>query len=544
MGRTAIIIGAGPAGLTGALELLERTDIHPIILEKSGDIGGLSKTVNYKGNRMDIGGHRFFSKSDRVMEWWLRIMPLDASGLPEGPITINYHRQSREIDPARLPASLSEAPRAMLLRPRLSRIYFLRKFFDYPISLTLDTLRKLGLRRTIGIALSYARASIFPRTPEISLEDFLVNRFGYRLYRLFFSDYTEKVWGKPCRAIPAEWGRQRIKGVSFRKAMAHAIAGLRPKDRKGKDLAQKDKETSLIDRFLYPSLGPGQLWEEAARRIREKGGEILLNQEINALHAGDGCIKAVEATDQITGKTRTLTGDFFISSMPIRELVAGLRTEIPPAVREVADGLQYRDFITVGVLLRQLTGEVHGSSAPTPLDLKDTWIYIQDTGVRVGRLQLYNNWSPYLVKDPGTMWIGMEYFCNKGDSFWDLADAEIEKIAISELQQIGLARREDLLDSTVLRIEKTYPAYFGSYDRFPLLREYLDRFTNLFLVGRNGMHKYNNSDHSMLTAMVAVDNIIHGVSDKANIWAINAEEEYHEESKKGEHGAASNLPVP
>jgi protoporphyrinogen oxidase len=544
MGRTAIIIGAGPAGLTGALELLERTDIHPIIIEKSGDIGGLSKTVNYKGNRMDIGGHRFFSKSDRVMNWWLRMMPLDASGLPEGPIIIQYHRQSREIDPGKLPSALSEAPRTMLLRPRLSRIYFLRKFFDYPISLSLDTLRKLGLTRTVGIALSYARASIFPRRPEVSLEDFLVNRFGYRLYRLFFSDYTEKVWGQPCRSIPAEWGRQRIKGVSFRKALAHALAGLRPKDRKQKDLAQKGKETSLIDRFLYPSLGPGQLWEEAARRIREMGGEILLNHEIDALLAGNGCITAVEASDKITGKTRTLTGDFFISSMPIQELVAGLRGQVPPAVREVAEGLQYRDFITVGVLLRQLTGEVRGSSAPAPLILKDTWIYIQDTGVRVGRLQLYNNWSPYLVKDPGTMWIGMEYFCNKGDSFWNLPDPEIREIAISELQQIGLARREDLLDSTVLRMEKTYPAYFGTYDRFPLLREYLDRFTNLFLVGRNGMHKYNNSDHSMLTAMVAVDNICSGISDKANIWAINTEEEYHEESKKGGHGATSNLPIP
>jgi protoporphyrinogen oxidase len=584
MAQTAIIIGAGPAGLTAAFELLERTDIQPIILEKTGDIGGLSKTVNYKGNRMDIGGHRFFSKSDRVMDWWLRLMPLEDSA--EAPFTITYQQRSREIRPqasasavstsaaldgtppsaarpgtpsasrppipspaapAGISASDPPAPRDpdnhMLVRRRLSRIYFLHQFFNYPIQLSLDTIRKLGLFRTIGIALSYMKAALFPVRPETSLEDFLINRFGYRLYRLFFSDYTEKVWGIPCSSISAEWGSQRIKGVSFRKALRHALSTLRPRQRRKKDIHQKDTETSLIDRFLYPRLGPGQLWEEAARQVKEKGGRILMHYEIAKIHTEAGRITAVDAIHKVSGETLTLKGDYFFSSMPVKELVAGLQAEIPASVREVAAGLQYRDFITVGILLDHLSWEDPRTHAFRPLNLKDTWIYIQEKEVRVGRLQIYNNWSPALVKDPNTVWIGMEYFCNKGDAFWNLSDEEIKTTAIAELEKIGLARREDALDATVLRMEKTYPAYFGTYDRFPLVREYLDGFPNLFLIGRNGMHKYNNSDHSMLTAMAAVDNICQGITGKANIWSINTEQEYHEENqeetKSQDHGPES-----
>jgi protoporphyrinogen oxidase len=551
MAKRAIIIGAGPAGLTAAIELLKRTDIQPIILEKSADIGGISKTVNYKGNRIDIGGHRFFSKSDRVMDWWLDMMPLetDPDAPADAPFTIRYRQQSREI---RTPTpSPSDPVKTMLIRPRLSRIYFLRRFFSYPVRLSFDTLSKLGLFRTLAISFSYLKASLFPIKPETSLEDFLINRFGYRLYRLFFSDYTEKVWGIPCRSIPAEWGAQRIRGVSFRKALSHALSTLRPKKDNRKDLQQKATETSLIDRFLYPRLGPGQLWEEAARIIKEKGGLILMDHDIRTIHAEGGRISKVEAVDTQTGNTLSFEGDYFFSTMPVKELVAGLQTrtdgrptQVPDTVKEVAAGLQYRDFITVGVLLKHLSWEDPRSHAYRPLALKDTWIYIQDKEVRVGRLQLYNNWSPYLVKDPDTVWIGMEYFCNKGDSFWDQGDAEIKTAAMRELQKIGLARAEDLLDSTVLRMEKTYPAYFGTYDRFPLVREYLDGFPNLFLIGRNGMHKYNNSDHSMLTAMVAVDNICNGITDKTNIWAINTEQEYHEDNKTADHGAATNLHTP
>ena len=514
MERYAIIIGAGPAGLTAAYELLERTDIKPIILEMSGDIGGISKTVNYKGNRIDIGGHRFFSKSDRVMQWWFNIMPMENTTPPS--VTVHYHNQSRQVNYEKRTGE--DADKVMLLRKRISRIYFLRKFFSYPIQLSVDTLRKLGLVRTVGILFSYLWAMSFPRRPERSLEDFLINRFGTSLYRLFFKDYTEKVWGVPCHEISAEWGAQRIKGVSIGKAIAHAIQSLNKKRKASGDIIQKNVETSLIEQFLYPKFGPGQLWEEVARQVKQKGGEILMNQEVRKIHVNGERVMAVETVDTGTGKASYWEGDYFFSTMPIQQLVAGMSQSVPPAVQEVAAGLQYRDFITVGVLLRKLSAE-----------LKDTWIYIQERDVKVGRLQLFQNWSPFMVKDSDTAWIGMEYFCTKGDEFWALTDEEIKTKGIGELEKMGLATKEDVLDATVLRMEKTYPAYFGTYDRFDLVRTYLDRYENLFLVGRNGMHKYNNSDHSMLTAMVAVDNIVAGITDKGNIWSINTEQEYHEE---------------
>jgi protoporphyrinogen oxidase len=518
--KKAIIIGAGPAGLTAAYELLQRTAVIPLIIEQSGDIGGLSKTVNYKGNRMDIGGHRFFSKSDRVMQWWLNIMPMEVTGASD--VTVYYRNQSRKIasDPGKVPAN---PDLVMLLRRRISRIYFLHKFFGYPIQLSLDTLRKLGLSATTGILVSYMNARLFPRKPEKSLEDFFINRFGARLYRLFFKDYTEKVWGVPCTQISAEWGAQRIKGVSVNKAIRHALRSLRKTTEPGAgqsaDVFQKDTETSLIERFLYPKWGPGQLWEEAARLIREKGGQILMRSEVQNIETDGNRIVAVEAINTGSGEISRIEGDYFFSTMSIQQFVAGMGCTIPAAVKEVAAGLQYRDFITVGILLRRLAVS----------DIRDTWIYIQDRDVQVGRLQIFNNWSPSMVSDPDTIWIGMEYFCNKGEAFWDQTDENIKETGMAELEKMNLARREDFLDSTVLRVEKTYPAYFGTYERFDEIREYLNRFPNLFLIGRNGMHKYNNSDHSMLTAMVAVDNIAAGITDKSNIWSINTEQEYHEE---------------
>ena len=536
MRKKAIIIGAGPAGLTAAYELLKRTDIQPIVLEKSGDIGGISKTINYKGNRIDIGGHRFFSKSDRVMEWWLHFMPLQDKETTE--IAIHYHNQSRLLKTA-VAAGMEEQEeqpardpdKVMLLRRRLSRIYFLRRFFNYPIKLSADTLSKLGISMTAGIIFSYIRARLFPRREEITLEDFMINRFGKRLYKTFFKDYTEKVWGVPCQNISAEWGAQRIKGLSVTKAISHALrsAGKRKKDN---DIAQKDVETSQIERFLYPKFGPGQLWEEVARQVVAMGGEIHMHQDTRAIRTEGAGVIAVEAVDAKTGASSVWEGDYFFSTMPVSELIKGFRANVPAEVKAIAAGLQYRDFITVGLLLKQFSAPGKLAGAPQKLSLEDTWIYIQEKDVKVGRLQLFNNWSPFLVKDPSTTWVGMEYFCNEGDAFWALTDEEIKKVAIQELDKIGLARQEDLLDATVLRIEKTYPAYFGTYDRFDEIRKYIDQFDNLFLVGRNGMHKYNNADHSMLTAMVAVDNICAGITDKSNIWSINTEQEYHEEDKK------------
>lgn len=523
--KKAIIIGAGPAGLTAAYELLKRTDIIPIILEKSGDIGGISKTVQYKGNRIDIGGHRFFSKSDRVMNWWMNIMPVEAAGN----FTIAYQNKSRDISATN--GASKDLDKVMLVRQRLSRIYFLRKFFTYPIQLSFDTLTKLGISTTLAILFSYLKAQLLPRKPEQNLEDFMINRFGKTLYQLFFKDYTEKVWGIPCNSISAEWGAQRIKGVSISKALQHAIQTTLKRKQKHRDLSQKDTETSLIEQFLYPKYGPGQLWEEVARQVQEMGGEIRMHQQVMRMYPAhnNNSITAIATTNNITGETSYLEGDYFFSTMPIQELIGGLDGSIPDDVRHVASGLQYRDFITVGILLKKLSFQDKRSGEWKPLDLKDTWIYIQEKEVKVGRLQLFNNWSPYMVKDPDTVWVGMEFFCNTDDNFWQLPDAEIKQRAIQELEKIGLASPANVLDATVLRMEKTYPAYFGTYNRFEVIREFTDQFENLFLVGRNGMHKYNNSDHSMLTAMVAVDNICAGISSKANIWAINTEQEYHEE---------------
>ncbi len=535
MTKKAIIIGAGPAGLTAAYELLKRTDIVPIVLEKSGDIGGISKTINYKGNRMDMGPHRFFSKSDRVMDWWLKMMPL--SGKEGENVHINYQNKSRNINTnlgntENNQRGQQDFDNVMLVIRRLTRIYFLKKFFTYPIQLSLDTLRTLGFTRTLRILISFSWIRVFPRKPEISLEDFVINKFGMELYLLFFKDYTEKVWGVPCHEISAEWGAQRIKGVSLRKAITYSVQSLVKK--KGGDIGQKDIETSLIDQFLYPKHGAGSLWKEVARQVEEMGGKIYNHQDVSAIYTHEGSISSVVTVNSQTGVTGTWEGDYFFSTMPVQELIEGMGSIVPQEVKVVAAGLQYRDFINVGILLRQLSAPVKGSDLRETLELKDNWIYIQERDVKVGRLMIYNNWGGGMVRDSNTTWIGMEYFCNKTDEFWAESDETIQKIAVRELVSMGLAQTEDILDITVIRMEKTYPAYFGTYNEFEKVRRYTDQYANLFLVGRNGMHKYNNADHSMLTAMVAVDNIAAGTTTKANLWAINTEQEYHEEKASGE----------
>lgn len=531
MSKKAIIIGAGPAGLTAAYEFLTRSNIIPIVLEKSGDIGGISKTINYKGNRMDIGGHRFFSKSDRVMKWWLNILPVETGG--ESAHTITYQNKSRVV--YHEDGGIANDPdKVMLVRPRLSRIYFLRKFFSYPVQLSIDTLMKLGVFRTIGILFSYIKAQIWPNKPELTLEDFMINRFGKVLYGLFFKDYTEKVWGVPCNEIPAEWGAQRIKGVSITKAIEHAIKSLKPKKTSG-DVAQKDTETSLIEQFFYPKLGPGQLWEEVATRVQAMGGEILMHQEVIKVEVDGDQAKSITIRNSKTGETQVIEGDYFFSTMPVKELIAAIGEQVPENVQYIARNLQYRDFITVGLLLNNMSSPDKHTGEIKRLELKDTWIYIQERDVKVGRLQIFNNWSPYLVADPHTTWVGMEFFCNETDDFWKLPDEEIKAIAIMELEKIGLATAANVIDGTVLRVEKTYPAYFGAYEHFGEIRTYVDEIKNLYLVGRNGMHKYNNADHSMLTAITAVDNILNGIDDKENIWAINTEQDYHEEKKNDDN---------
>jgi protoporphyrinogen oxidase len=520
---TAVIIGAGPAGLTAALELLRRSSIIPLVLEKSTYMGGISRTVAYKGNRIDIGGHRFFSKSDRVMDWWTSVAPVEQTAKSRHRLV--YRGQERTISSTDRDPETSLSGLVMLVRPRKSRIFFLRKLFDYPLQLNLGTLRKLGALRTLKAGFSYMASAMWPIRPEKTLEDFLVNRFGRHLYGTFFKSYTEKVWGVPCHQISAEWGAQRIKGLSLRKAILHhfkKLVGAGPGEVTPNDISQKDTETSLIDKFLYPKLGPGQLWEEVASRVLAEGGKILTGWTVCGLHTSGYRVTGVTARSD-AGEQRFFPAQYVFSTMPVKELIQALDVPAPREVQEVSNGLLYRDFITVGLLLNRLNISEQGGEL-----LKDNWIYIQEPDVLVGRLQIFNNWSPYLVSDPRKVWIGLEYFCYDTDELWRKPDQEMIALAVREAERLGIVARADVLDATVLRMEKTYPAYFGTYDRFPVIREFVDRYENLFLVGRNGMHKYNNQDHSMLTAMTAVDNIIEGRRDKSNIWAVNTEMEYHE----------------
>ncbi|HEY3707397.1 MAG TPA: NAD(P)/FAD-dependent oxidoreductase [Terracidiphilus sp.] len=528
--KTAIIIGAGPAGLTAALEFCRQSNIKPIVLEGSDRIGGISCTIRHNGNRIDIGGHRFFSKSDRVMDWWTDMMPI-AGSQGSGEFAIKYQNQQKTVRAPKPRPVAVDPDCVMLVRPRKSRIYFMRSFFDYPLSLTGPTLRKLGPVRMARIVASYVKAQVFQRKPEKSLENFLINRFGEELYLTFFKSYTEKVWGVPCNQISAAWGAQRIKGLSLKKAVTHFFSKMFSGTKSDpSDIRQKNSETSLIEQFLYPKYGPGQLWEHVAKLVEQGGGEVRMGWRVKKLHVHtriDG-VEQITGVDATTpeGETVTLEGDHFFSTMPIRELLRQIDTEIPEEVKAISEGLQYRDFITVGLLVdRLLITEQDGSP------VKDTWIYIQEPEVLVGRMQIFNNWSPYLVSDPSKVWIGLEYFCYDTDRLWNMSDEEIAKFAIAEVAKIGILKADEVRDQCVYRVPKTYPAYFGTYERFDEVIRYMERFENLFLVGRNGMHKYNNQDHSMLTAMVAVENIINGVKSKQNLWEINTEQEYHEQKQ-------------
>lgn len=508
--KYAIIIGAGPAGLTAAYELLARSDILPIVLEKSTYMGGIARTHNYKGNRIDLGGHRFFSKSERVMQWWADRIPLQPVNGPE---------------PDR------ERP-VMLVRRRKSRIYFLRKFFDYPIRPDLVTLSRLGFVRLLRILSSYLKVAIFPPRQVANLEQFFISRFGRELYLTFFKSYTEKVWGVPCHQISAQWGAQRIKGLSITRAALHFARQVLCSRA---DIAQKDVETSLIQQFLYPRFGPGQMWNEVAREVCRLGGQIFTEWNAESLEVSGDSIVSVTAR-HASGAVRVFEGSYFFSTMPVQELLGAMRTPVPAKVREVSDGLVYRDFITVGLLLNKLN--VCDPATCQQKLISDNWIYIQEPDVIAGRLQIFNNWSPDMVAEPSKVWVGVEYFCYQTDALWSLSDREMSELAITELDKIGIIKRGEVIDSTVLRMPKTYPAYFGTYARFDRIREYIDGFPNLFLVGRNGMHKYNNQDHSMLTAMVAVDNILAECTDKANIWDVNTDMEYQEEKKQAHHSKA------
>lgn len=509
--KVAIIIGAGPAGLTAAYELLTRTDIVPIVLEKDAAyVGGISRTIQYKGNRMDIGGHRFFSKSDRVMNWWLSMLPLEKGN--EGAVT--YRGQTRVVENAN-----SEGDQVMLVRPRLSRMYYNKKFFDYPVTLSYDTLSKLGFIKLVKIGITYLFRKFFPRQPESSLEDFFINRFGDELYKTFFKSYTEKLWGTPCNKISAEWGAQRVKGLSITSVIVNAFTKLF----RSTSLEQKNVETSLIEQFMYPKFGPGQMWEVVRDRVVEKGGVVHMGHAVTGITRDGTRITSVEATDT-SGNKHTFACDYVFSTMPISELIEEMTPAAPADITRVAHDLPYRDFITVGVLVNKFK---IGEDGKVP----DTWIYIHEPSVLICRIQFFNNWSPYLVTEAGKQWFGLEYIISKEDQLWKMSDEEVKAFAREELKKLDLVDDSAIEDMTVARMEKTYPAYFGSYEEMPKVRTFLDTIENIYPIGRNGMHRYNNQDHSMLCAMVAVDNLVEGRTDKSNLWEVNAEQEYHEEKQ-------------
>lgn len=518
--KKVVIIGAGPAGLTAAYNLLKESRDYEIeILEETTEIGGISRTVKYKENRMDIGGHRFFSKDQSVMNWWKNIMPIQgAPSYDDKLLGRDKTLGSGGPDPEKV-------DRVMLVRQRVSRIYYKKKFFDYPISMKPQTFINMGFMQTVKAGCSYLKSSVH-KLPEDSLENFYINRFGKVLYSMFFEGYTEKLWGRHPREISADWGAQRVKGLSITAIIKDMFSKIIPSKR------QRKVETSLIEEFIYPKYGPGQLWETVAFEIEKMGGKIIKNALVNHIEFKNNKIVSVSYVDK-SGNTICKDGDIFISSMPVKDLVEGMGNEVPQDITRIAAGLPYRDFVTIGLLVDRLNMKNLTKIKTLNNIIPDCWIYVQDTGVKLGRIQILNNWSPYMVKDVDSkVWIGLEYFCKEGDSFWNMGDKESREFATNELIKMGVIdNKKNVLDAHKEKVKKAYPAYFDTYSEMDKVVEYLSAFDNLYCVGRNGQHRYNNMDHSMVTSFETVNNILSGRKDKQNIWNVNTEKEYHEEKK-------------
>lgn len=512
-----IIIGAGPAGLTAGYELLKKSKKYDVtLLEETKEIGGISRTVKYKGNRMDIGGHRFFSKDQNVLDFWNEIMPI------QGKPSYDDKKLKREKNLQEGGPDPEKEDRVMLVRNRVSRIYYLKKFFDYPISMKKETFQNMGFKRTMVSGFSYLKSMVIKKK-EDSLENFYINRFGKKLYSMFFEGYTEKLWGRHPREISADWGSQRVKGLSI-------TAVIKDMFKKVFHVKGKKVETSLIEEFIYPKYGPGELWETVASEIEKMGGKVETNHKVVKINVKDQ--KIVSVVCDVNGEEKVIKGDIFISSMPLKDLVRDMDTKVPTKVQKIAEGLPYRDFVTVGLLVKKLNLKNETNIKTLGNIVPDCWIYVQEPDVKLGRIQIFNNWSPYMVKNPDkTVWIGLEYFCNENDEFWNMSDKKCVEFATNELISMGIIKEKDVLDSHREKVKKAYPAYFDTYEHIDELIKYLNKFDNLYCVGRNGQHRYNNMDHSMVTAFETVNNIIEGKKKKDNIWNVNTDKEYHEEKK-------------
>ena len=465
---SVVVLGAGPAGLTAAYELA-KAGVTSTVLERDDTVGGLARTAEYKGYRFDIGGHRFFTKVTAVEELWIEILGDD-----------------------------------LLTRPRLSRIYYKGKLFSYPLK-PFNALFGLGIFETTRCVASYGWARLFPRRPEEDFATWVSNRFGKRLFEVFFKTYTEKVWGIPCSQIQAEWAAQRIKGLSLMTALKNALIGDR-------SASKQDAVKTLINEFLYPRHGPGMMWEKTQKLVEGMGSRVLMEQPVNRVRWSEGRVDAVEAGGQ------TYEAEHFISSVAIRDLIESFEPPPPQNVTAAAQRLQYRDFLTVALMVR--------AESLFP----DNWIYIHEPGVKLGRLQNFKNWSPEMVPDPAMTGLGLEYFCSEGDELWSLPDEELVELGKREIVQLGFTQAGDITDGTVVRVKKAYPVYDRDYaPALEEIREFLATLPNLQLVGRNGMHRYNNQDHSMLTAMLAARNIL---GAKHDLWQVNVDEEYHEQGRE------------
>jgi protoporphyrinogen oxidase len=470
-GKQTVIAGGGPAGLTAAW-MLARRGVLPLVLEQDAQVGGLARTAEYKGFRFDIGGHRFFTKVGVVEKLWRTML---------GP--------------------------EMLRRPRLSRIYYGGKFFDYPLK-PMNALRGLGLVNSFLVLLSYLWVRVKPIRPEVSFEDWVSNRFGRRLYRIFFKTYTEKVWGIPCNKIGAQWAAQRIKGLSLFTAVVNMLL------RGIKRPAGAKQIKTLIEEFEYPRLGPGMMWEAFHAEIERMGGRVTLRAPVQRIEHNGETITAVEYG--WTERQRVEVARF-VSTIPLRELVHKLSPAPPEPILAAAARLNYRDFLTVALII------------DAPALFPDNWIYVHDSRVKLGRIQNFKNWSPDMVPDQQLTCLGLEYFCFEGDGLWTMPDADLVRLGAREIAEIGLLGGAKVIDGTVVRMPKAYPVYDEGFEAaLAVVREYLEGFSNLQVAGRNGMHKYNNQDHSMVTAMLAAQNLL---GDHYDVWAVNADDEYHEESQ-------------
>ena len=502
--KKVVIIGAGPSGLACAYKLLkENKKIDVTILEASNDIGGISKTVNYKNNCIDIGGHRFFTKDEEIMDLWKSIMPVQGKAAWDyKELGIDMNLDNSNIDP-------EKDDNVFLKRRRVSRILYNHKFYDYPVSMSFKTFKNFGLVKTLACGFSYLKSLVFKKK-ETNLENFYINRFGKNLYSTFFEDYTEKLWGRHPREISASWGAQRVKGISIKEII--------------KNLFVKSKETSLIEEFYYPKFGPGSLYEKMANKIKDMGGKIVLSANVNEINISKNKVNYIKYNN------KKINVDILVSSMPLKDLVNSIN-KVNKNIKNIANNLPYRDFITVGLLTRGLEIKNNTNLKTINNIVPDTWIYVQESSVKLGRIQVFNNWSPYLVNDSNNVWVGLEYFCSENDSFWNMSDDDIRKFAIDEVEKINVVNKDNIIDSTVIRIKKAYPAYFDSYDHIDELKSYLFSINNLYCVGRNGQHRYNNMDHSIKTGLIAAEQILGNNKDDEELWNVNTEKVYHEEKK-------------